>query len=379
MKNLAVFYGGKSAEHDISIITAMQVINNLDKSKYNVVPVYIKYDNSWHVLEDYKNMHIYAQEKQKGKALATGFFDGNLIFKSAFGFKKYAHIDIAINCCHGLNGEDGTLSGLLTLANIPYVGSNTLSSSIGMDKVIMKDVFIANNIPCVDYTFFNKPDYEKNKADIILDAEVKLGYPIIVKPANLGSSIGINISNNRQELEENIAIALEFDSKVILEKVITDLREINCSCIGIGNDVETSLLEEPKNWKTFLTFDEKYLSSNQDGSKKTIGITLGTKLDKQIHNLSKKIFATLGCSGVVRIDYLFDTVNNKIYANEINTIPGSYAHYLWKHKYTFSELLDKLIDDCQKEYLYNNSHNYTHKSNVLQNYQGSKNSSKIVK
>lgn len=288
MKNLAVFYGGKSAEHDISIITAMQVINNLDTSKYNIIPVYIKYDNSWYILEDYKNMHIYAQEKQKGKALATGFFDGNLIYKSALGFKKFSRVDIAINCCHGLNGEDGTLSGLLTLANIPYVGSNTLSSSVGMDKVIMKDVFKANNIPCVDYTFFNNQNFEKNKADIILDAEVKLGYPMIVKPANLGSSIGINISKNRQELEENIAIALEFDRKIILEKVVSNLREINCSCIGFGDEVETSLLEEPKNWKTFLTFDEKYLSDNQDGSKKTIGITLGKELDKQIFDLSKK-------------------------------------------------------------------------------------------
>ena len=379
MKNLAVFYGGKSAEHDISIITAMQVINNLDSGKYNVVPVYIDYNNAWHILDDYKNMHIYAQEKPKGKALVTGFFDKNLIYKSALGYKKFKAIDIAINCCHGLNGEDGTLSGLLTLANIPFVGSNTLASSVGMDKVIMKDVFIANNIPCVDYTFFNKQNYEKNKADIILNAEVKLGFPMIVKPANLGSSIGINISKNRQELEENIAIALEFDSKIILEKVVQNLREINCSCIGFGDEVETSLLEEPKNWKTFLTFDEKYLSDNQDGSKKTIGITLGKELDKQIFDLSKKIFTTLGCSGVVRIDYLLDSDTNKIYANEINTIPGSYANYLWKHKYTFKQLLNKLISDCEQEYLYNNVHKYTHKSNVLENFQGSKNISKFVK
>ena len=206
MQNLAVFYGGKSAEHDISIITALQVINNLNKTKYNIIPVYISYDNSWLVMEDYQNISMYSQEKAKHTKLATGFFEGWLLKKSTFGFKKFAHIDIAINCCHGLNGEDGTLSGLLTLGNIPYVGSNTLASSVGMDKVIMKDVFIANNIPCVDYAFFNKQNYEKNKADIILDAEVKLGYPMIVKPANLGSSIGINISKNREELAENIAI-----------------------------------------------------------------------------------------------------------------------------------------------------------------------------
>lgn len=379
MKNLAVFYGGKSAEHDISIITAMQVINNLDKTKYNIVPVYIDYDNSWQVIKDYKNMNIYAQEDKKGKMLATGFFNSFLLKKSLFGFKKYCRIDVAINCCHGLNGEDGTLAGLLTLNNIPFVGSNVLASAVGMDKVIMKDVFVANNIPCVKYLHFFEQDYRINKDDILLNAEDVLSYPIMVKPANLGSSIGINIAKNRQELEQNIKIALEFDKKIILEQAVTTLREINCACFGYGNNVQTSLLEEPKNWKTFLTFDEKYLEQNINNNKKTIGITLGHDLDKQITELSKKIFTTLGCSGVVRIDYLLDTTTNKIYANEINTIPGSFANYLWKDKFGFSQMLDVLVDNCVDEYLYNNKNKYTYSSEVLKRFAGSKNISKFVK
>lgn len=379
MKNLAVFYGGKSAEHDISIITAIQVMNNLDKEKYNIVPIYIDYDNSWHILDKYEDMHIYTNNDKKGKSLTTGFFDKFLLSKSAFGLKKYKKIDVAINCCHGLNGEDGTLAGLLTLANIPFVGSNTLASSVGMDKVIMKDVFRANDILCPKYIYFLQEDYQKNSNEIILKAEIEIGYPMIVKPSSLGSSIGINISKNREELQKNIEIALNFDEKVIIEQVIPNLREINCSCIKVDNDIKTSLLEEPKNWKTFLTFDEKYLQPNIDNKKKTIGISLGEKLDNQIFDITKKIYQILGCSGVVRIDYLLDNETKQIYTNEINTIPGSYANYLWKDKYTFTQLLDKLIASCEKEYLCITKYNYAYKSNVLQNFQDSKNLPKIIK
>lgn len=376
MKNLAVFYGGKSAEHDISIITAVQVINNLNKSKYEIVPVYIDYNNGWSVVKDYKNLNIYSCNIKKKTELVNGFFDGWLLKKKGCGFKKFKHIDVAINCCHGLNGEDGTLAGLLTLANIPLVGSGVLASAVGMDKVIMKNVFFANNIPCVNFVHFLQEDYSEKSAEILLDAEIKLGYPMIVKPANLGSSIGINIAKNREELQENIQIALEFDKKIIIEQVVENLREINCSCVGYGNNVETSVLEEPKNWKTFLTFDEKYLQDSNE-NKKTIDVKLGHGLDEQIKDLSTKIFKALGCSGVVRIDYLLDTQTNKVYANEINTIPGSFANYLWKHSYTFGQLLDKLIDDSVCEYACNIKHNYAYRSNVLKNFKGTKSASKL--
>ncbi|MBE7075152.1 MAG: D-alanine--D-alanine ligase [Clostridiales bacterium] len=366
MKNLAIFYGGKSAEHDISIITALQVLNNLDKQKYNIVPVYISNINTWHVLKDYEKINIYAKKSYEGKKLITGFYNQCLVQKTLFGFKKVAKIDQAINCCHGLNGEDGTLSGLLELAQIPYVGSGVVASGVGMDKVIMKDVFKSNNIPCVDYIFFTQKEYEINQSNIILEAELKLNYPIIVKPANLGSSIGINISKTREELENNIKIALSFDKKVILEQVVQNLREINCSCIGNYNSCETSILEEPKNWQTFLNFDEKYLS--QAENKKTINVKIGNGIDEQIKALSKKVFQVLGCSGVVRIDFLLNDKTQEIYVNEINTIPGSYANYLWKHKYSFSQLLNKLLELSQDEYLYKNTNNYAFYSNVLQNY-----------
>lgn len=379
MKNLAIFYGAKSSEHDISIITALQVMNNLNKEKYNIVPVYIHNDNSWYVLDDYKNLNNYANNILKGKKLVNGFYDKYLLVKKHLRFGLYKKIDVAINCCHGLNGEDGTLSGLLELNNIPYVGSGVVASSVGMDKVIMKDVFVANDIPCVKYVSFYKNEYDNNRQDILLNSEVKLGYPIIVKPANLGSSIGINISQNREELQKNIQIALNFDEKVILEQVVPNLREINCSVIGTLNNCETSLLEEPKNWKTFLDFNEKYIIGNKDKNKKTIDVKLDDDLSVEIKMLSKKIFKIFGCSGVVRIDYLLNDKTGEVFANEINTIPGSYANYLWTHKYTFSELLDKLISNAESEYLYKNTHSYAYKSSVLQNYKNTTKTSKINK
>lgn len=379
MKNLAIFYGAKSSEHDISIITALQVMNNLNKEKYNIVPVYIHNDNSWYVLDDYKNLNNYANNILKGKKLVNGFYDKYLLVKKHLRFGLYKKIDVAINCCHGLNGEDGTLSGLLELNNIPYVGSGVVASAVGMDKVIMKDVFVANDIPCVKYVSFYKNEYDNNRKDILLNSEVKLGYPIIVKPANLGSSIGINISQNREELKKNIQIALNFDEKVILEQVVPNLREINCSVIGTLNNCETSLLEEPKNWKTFLDFNEKYIIGNKDKNKKAIDVKLADDLSVEIKMLSKKIFKIFGCSGVVRIDYLLNDKTGEVFANEINTIPGSYANYLWTHKYTFSELLDKLISNAEGEYLYKNTHSYAYKSSVLQNYKNTTKTSKINK
>ena len=377
MKNLAVFYGGKSVEHDISIITALQVMNNVDKSKYNLIPIYIHTDNHWYILDDYKNLNIYANCILKGKTLATGFYNGYLLHKKHFGFKQYKKIDIVINCCHGLNGEDGTLSGLLELNNIPYVGSGVVASAVGMDKAIMKDVFVANNIPCVKYFTFKKIQFEEDNENTILLAEQKLKYPIIVKPANLGSSIGINISQNREELIKNIEIALKFDEKIVLEQVVPNLREINCSVIGNTKTCEASILEEPKNWTTFLDFDEKYIKANEN--KKTLNVKLEKELEAHIKELSKQVFKLLGCNGIVRIDYLLNDKTKDVYVNEINTIPGSFANYLWTHKYNFSQLIDILISKAEAEYLYKNAYTYSYKSQVLSNFKNCQKTTKLNK
>lgn len=363
MLNLAIFYGGKSVEHDISIITAIQVMKNLDKDKYNITPIYVDENNNWCVLDNYLDMNIYANKKYKSISLVCGMDRGYLIKRGMVGYKRYKKIDVAINCMHGLNGEDGTLAGLLELNNIAYVGSGVLASSIGMDKVIQKDVLKINNLPVVEYMYFLKNDYVNSKEEILNKIEYKINYPLVVKPANLGSSIGINISKNREELQKNIEIALNFDKKIIIEEKINNLREINCSVIGGNNYVETSVLEEPKNWETFLDFNEKYLNNGQN--KKEINVKIGDGIDDEIKDLSIKVFKLFGASGVVRIDYLLDDKLKEIYINEINTVPGSFANYLWKDKYTFRGLLDKLIEIAVEEYTYKNEYKYTYKTDVL--------------
>lgn len=363
MLNLAIFYGGKSVEHDISIITAIQVMKNLDKDKYNITPIYVDENNNWCVLDNYLDMNIYANKKYKSISLVCGMDRGYLIKRGMVGYKRYKKIDVAINCMHGLNGEDGTLAGLLELNNIAYVGSSVLASSIGMDKVIQKDVLKINNLPVVEYMYFLKNDYVNSKEEILNKIEYKINYPLVVKPANLGSSIGINISKNREELQKNIEIALNFDKKIIIEEKINNLREINCSVIGGNNYVETSVLEEPKNWETFLDFNEKYLNNGKN--KKEINVKIGDGIDDEIKDLSIKVFKLFGASGVVRIDYLLDEKTKEIYINEINTVPGSFANYLWKDKYTFRGVLDKLIEIAVEEYKYKNEYKYTYKTDVL--------------
>ena len=360
---LGVICGGMSTENEVSVVSASYVLSNLNKEKYEIYPVYIdKNGQWWEILDEFKPRK-FGEEITKKEKIENEF-------------KYLKNLDVIFPVLHGLYGEDGTIQGLFELLQIPYVGCHVLASSVGMDKVIMKDVFVANDIPCVKYVSFYKNEYNANKNDIILNSEVKLGYPIIVKPANLGSSIGINISQNREELQKNIKIALNFDEKVILEQVVPNLREINCSVLGTIASCETSVLEEPRNWKTFLDFNEKYILGSKDNNKKIIDVKLDKNIEIKVKEMSRKIFTLFGCSGVVRIDYLLNDKTGEVFANEINTIPGSYANYLWTFKYTFSELLDKLISNAESVFLYKNTHTYAYKSSVLVNY---KKSSKMAK
>lgn len=377
MLNLAIFYGGKSVEHDISIITAVLVMNNLNNKKYNFVPVYITHNNEWIVPKNFKSLNIYASKNIEGNKLVNGFFNKALIKKTRFGYKTFKKIDAVINCMHGLNGEDGTLAGLLELNDIPYVGSGVLASSVCMDKVIQKDVLKANGFPIVKYTWFYREEFSQNEQLLIEKIEASIGYPMVVKPANLGSSIGINLSKTREELIENIKIALNFDKKVIIEEQILNLREINCSLMGYNNNIDISVLEEPKNWKTFLNFDEKYLCKEEN--KKQIDVKLSGGLDEKIKSIGVEVFKLLGASGVIRIDYLLNDKTKELYVNEINTVPGSLANYLWKQKYNFPQLLDKLIENSLKEYKYKNENNYTFASSVLKSAFSCKHSPKCTK
>lgn len=366
MLNILVFYGGKSVEHDISIITGLQVLENINTKKYNVIPVYITGAGNFIVPDNAKDVTIYRQSIKKFKTITFLLGEGKVIIKRKFS--KILNISCAINCCHGMNGEDGTLAGLLELSAIPNTSCDVLSSAICMDKIIMKDIFKANGLPCVDYIWFTRSDYEDNAQNILNNAISELDFPMVVKPSNLGSSIGISICKNETELQDAINVALMYDERIIVEKCVPNLREINCSCLG-DIDCELSCLEEPKGWEKFLDFNEKYITGKKQPNKRKINPNISAELENEIFELSKQCFKKFCCSGVVRIDYLLNNETNELFVNELNTIPGSMAFYLWKDKNVeFSALIDKLIRIGINKYKRKNLNNYAYKSDVLKNF-----------
>lgn len=339
-KNILVLYGGKSVEHEISIITGLQLLENIDKNKYKIIPVYISRDGQWFKLKNYSQINTYKNIEKENKKLVSLITNSmHLYEKTIFGYRKREKIDCVYLCTHGTNCEDGSLQGLIKSTGIAFTGSSVLSSAIGMDKIIMKDIFRANNIPCVKYKYFSKNeaiDYEK----------INLVYPLIVKPANLGSSIGINKCKNISELKSAIEIAFQYDDRVIVEEAVVNIREINCSVIG-NEKIELSKLEEPLNWSEFLTFEEKYINNRKKS--RNFKVKIKKSLKREIYSLAEKVYKVFCCSGVVRIDFILDELSSKVYVNEINTIPGSLAFYLWEDKRKFSEHIDYTIDLALQE------------------------------
>lgn len=343
MLNVAVFFGGKSVEHDVSIITGRQVLANIDSAKYNVIPVYIDKNNKWWTGDDLDLSQTYLPFNQK-KHKSISICAGENVFVIN-GFKqKRIKIDCAVNCCHGTCGEDGNLQGLLNLLDIASTGSDTLASSVCMNKIFMKRLF--------ERFGFSIPKYITLKRQQIMEYEnVKLKFPLIVKPANLGSSIGISRVNNREELFSALETAFCFDEEVLIEEAVLNLREINCSVQKINDEIVTSDLEEPIAWEKFLSFEDKYVQNGKkSGQKRKLKVKIGKRLEKKIRDISSLCYEYFNLSGVIRIDFLLDDATKQLFINEINTIPGSLAFYLWKGKgISFKKLIDLQIEQAIKK------------------------------
>jgi D-alanine-D-alanine ligase len=353
-KRVGVIFGGQSVEHEVSVITALQVIENIDKSKYEVVPIYINKEGKWFTgnsLMEFKNFKDGKLNDLKEITFTTRHDDNKLYLHpekiGLFSKKVLDSIDVIFPAVHGTNGEDGTLQGLLELLNVPYVGGGVLASSVGMDKVVMKSVFKSYGLPIVDYIWFFRKRWNNDKEGIINDVEEKLGYPVFVKPANLGSSVGITKAKDRERLEEAVEIAIRYDRKIIIEKSVENPREINCAVLGYEDDLETSLCEEPIGWQDLLTYEDKYVKSNTKGAKgerRIIPADIPENIREQIEDLAKKAFMAIDCKGNARIDFLIEN-NETVYVNEINTMPGSIAYYLWEPKgIPFRELINRMLD-----------------------------------
>ena len=388
---VGVLFGGKTVEHEISVISAIQAMGYLDTNKYDVIPIYITKNNEFYVGEDVGKIESYTDINSliKNSQRVVMVWDENKVklikYPQKMLSKSYVdYIDIAFPVVHGTNVEDGTLQGYLQMMNIPYVGCDVLSSAVGMDKYVMKTVLKDNGIPVLDCKCYTANQYDENEDALIEEIESTIGYPVIVKPVNLGSSIGISKAENRTELYDSLETAFQYATKVLIETAVQNLKEINCSVLGDYESAEASECEEPVSSDKILTFAEKYIGDGSakgaKGGVKSSGGSKGMATLKRkipaditpeqrdtIRELAVKAFKCLGCGGVSRIDFMMDTKTGNIWLNEINTIPGSLSFYLWEPvgvKYT--ELLDRMISLALKRERENENITYTFDSNVLQ-------------
>lgn len=353
-KRVGLFFGSRSVEHEISIITAMQVLNAIDKEKYDVIPIYISKNGEWYTgdylkdIENFKNLSLIPKNCQKIINLKLNT-KGVLIFETESIFNKKIQIDIAFSTIHGTYGEDGKIQGIFEMLDVPYVGANVASSALGMDKVLMKEIFKANNLPIVKYTWIKRFDWENRKDEMVEKIEREIKYPIFIKPANLGSSIGISKATNREELINGIEVAKYYDSKIVIEESIENLREINCSVLGNEEPI-ASVCEEVRTYKNFLDYDSKYkLKRSENLELKKFGhiipANISKEKSKEIQDLAIKTFKTIDCKGIARVDFLMESVSEKVYVNEINTMPGAISFYLWEASgIPFIKLIDNLIN-----------------------------------
>lgn len=391
---VGVLFGGKSVEHEISVISAIQAIGYLDKNKYDVIPIYITKNNEFYVGENVGKIESYTDINSliKSSQRIIMVWDENKVklikYPQKMLSKGYVdYIDVAFPVVHGTNVEDGTLQGYLKMMNIPYVGCDVLSSSVGMDKYVMKTVLKDNGIPVLDCKCYTANVYDEKEDEIIEEIEKVIGYPVIVKPVNLGSSIGISKAENRTELYDSLETAFQYAGKVLVETAVQNLKEINCSVLGDYENAGASECEEPISSDKILTFTEKYIgdgstkgtkggvkggakSSGSKGMatlKRKIPADITAQQRQTIRELAVKAFKCLGCNGVSRIDFMMDTKTGNIWLNEINTIPGSLSFYLWEPiGVKYSELLDRMISLALKRERENENITYTFDSNVLQ-------------
>ncbi len=354
--NIAVFFGGRSTEHEISVISANQAMAAIDADKYNVIPVYITKDGRWFTGEALRDVKNYRDMKSlTGRCTEVymrpfyGDYNLYLARKKMFGSDVAATIDVAIPVLHGSNGEDGIFEGVLETIGLPYAGCNTLASANGMDKITMKMILQAEGIPVVPYVWFTDKQWSADRERRIRQVEDSLGYPVIVKPANLGSSVGIGRAANREELIDRIEDAERYSTRIIVEHMVEHLQEINCSVLGDCDEYLTSVLEEPIKSGDFLTYEDKYMGGTKgtkgmQASEKRFPADLPEAETKRIQELAGDTFRVLSCHGVSRVDMIVDRDDRSIYVNEINTIPGSLSFYLWEGSgIRFTELMERLV------------------------------------
>lgn len=384
-----VIYGGESVEHEVSVISAMQAMNKLDQEKYEIIPIYITKDREWYTGEMLKDIEVYQDLsliKKYGKNVVLYCNNGSFVLqKKTFPKSVVAEVDIILPIVHGTNVEDGGLQGYLQTIGVPFVGSDVYASVVGQDKVFMKDIWKNAKLPMTDYVWFYDVDY-KQDSDAVIEKVEKLAYPVIVKPATTGSSVGIAVCSKREELVEAIDDAIQYDKKILVEEVVENLKEVNIAVMGNYEHQKVSEIEEVLSGNKFLTYADKYIgdgkgklkgakvpmkgtSKGMVSANRKLPAELPDKVRKEVEEVAVEAFKTLGSSGNSRIDFLVDEKKNKVYINEINSIPGSLAFYLWEAKgIDFSTVLDEMINIGVKDYKKRVSKTHSFETNILKGF-----------
>ena len=346
MKNVIVMFGGVSCEHDISVITGVQTLLHLDRLKYRALPVYLHTDGRWYSGERLEDITYYKRFSPEDRGIyEVCLLNGSSVLyrRRRSRLKSLFDVDCAVLCNHGLNGEDGSLQGLLQLHGIPYTSCGVFGSALGMDKAFSKMFFAAQGIRQVEYVVGKKAEFLEDSAGFVAGLVEKLGLPVIVKPANLGSSIGIRMAHSEEELLEALDVGFQYDLKVIVEKALTDFIEVNCSAVRYRGNIMVSELEQPMVWQE---------------------VALPREVVQKVRDMTYRVYELLDLSGVVRADFM--VLGDEVYFNELNTIPGSLAFYLWEKKgIPFEKLLDVMIEEAVSLHQERAKLTYVYRSEVL--------------
>ncbi|MGI6329783.1 MAG: D-alanine--D-alanine ligase family protein [Bacilli bacterium] len=380
---IGVIFGGQTVEHEVSIISAIQAMKAIDLDKYEVIPIYISKEKEWYtgnLLKDIDNYQDLDNLKRYAKRVVLYNDNGRFVLQNKSGFRfAISEIDIAFPIVHGVNVEDGTLHGYLEMVGIPYIGCDIYGGVVGQDKIFMKQILETSKIPIPKYVWFFDSEYQENKS-LVLEKIKKLKFPVILKPSRLGSSVGINIVTDINKLEEAIEDTLQYDPKVVVEEMVENLIEVNCSVLGNYTYQQTSELEEVMSSEEFLTYQDKYLGSTKGGKSEGMASTnrvlparIDDKLRKEVRDLAKDTFKVLNASGVCRIDFLIDKKKKKVYVNEINTIPGSLSFYLWEPVgKSYTSLIEDLVSLAIKNHKRKNKLIFSFETNILKFHGGLK-------
>lgn len=375
---VAVLFGGRSVEHEVSVISGLQAFAALNREKYDAIPVYITKNNEFYTGEgigeiaSYENIDACLRAATRVLPVpANGSVELLRYPLKKFGNNVVAAFDVALPVVHGTNVEDGTLMGMLEMLGVPYAACDVTSSAVGMDKYLMKAALRQAGVPVLDAVTYTGKQYALDSAAVTADVESKLAYPVIVKPVNLGSSVGISKAKNHDELLAALDTAFGFAPRVLVEHAVPYLREINCAVLGDADEAIASVCEEPVSSGDILDFSEKYLSDGTKSSgmtslKRRCPAELPDGMTEEVQRLAVKTFQALGCSGVSRIDFLNDAESGELWVNEINTIPGSLAFYLWEAAgIPFDQLLDRMIELAFKRQRERSALTFSYDTNLL--------------